>query len=651
MNSLPNSHTFAARRITIRLMNNKTFFLLSFVLIFVCSNAHASPEDSTQKEVKIPTVIRYIYGSALTDPEPSYHTLDTSMDNLEVVNPAVGLHYNYLSNTGSAASPQLFSLRDGLMTDAGYHSYDLYLFKDRSIRYFRTNKAFSELNYHLDGGKEQQITVALSQNIAKKWNAGLDFNRLGSTGFLKNGTVFHTNIDLYTWFQSENSRYNLLARAIWNSIGNQVNGGLHSDSIYDNSSVSNLALQGLLVNLTDAENRFRNRVFALSQFYDLGETVSEKTSDTTQQSHFTPTIRIEHSISLEAEAFAYQDATSGTYYKNSFFSSASLDSLHYYDLRNRISIASLSPVKNLFYYSFGAEHQWLRYGQVSNSELQFLDTIMENASVNAGIYNGSEKTISWKLTADYIFHGANKGDYKADATLHADLKDYGNIGLSGKIFLRSPEFIYQRYYSNHFVWENNFAKNQAENISVDYAYAPFKISAGAEISSFTHLLYLDTSATPAQSPQSINVMKFFLNKNFRLGKIHLDNSIIFQKSSDKRTLPLPDFILTHSLYFESWFYNNALLFRAGLDLHYHSSYYADAFMPATGLFYRQYEKKTGGFSLVDFYISFRIKTARVFLKLENIGDNFFKRGYYLTPHYPMQGTTFQLGVNWRFFDQ
>ena len=57
------------------------------------------------------------------------------------------------------------------------------------------------------------------------------------------------------------------------------------------------------------------------------------------------------------------------------------------------------------------------------------------------------------------------------------------------------------------------------------------------------------------------------------------------------------------------------------------------------------------FALADIFVNFRIKSARMYLKFENVGDAVFGKGYYLTPHYPMQGMTVQFGVSWRFFDQ
>ncbi len=634
--------------------------LLLLVLLFTVPLAYASPEDTAKKVISIPTVIKYIDENAFTSQQVLFYALDTTLNNLEIINPTIWRHYNFLSNIGSAASSQLFLTRTTLFTDIGFHTYDLYLFNEEKIRYFKTNKAFSEIQYHLAAGKEAQITVALSENITKNWNAGLDFNRLGSQGFLKNGTTYSSYLNLYTWLHSENNRYNLLAYAYWNTVENHVNGGLHSDSIFDNSSVSNLEMQGLLVNLADAENHFHNHKFSLRQFYDLGYKTEEKTSDTTSDYHFKAASRIEYSINLESRSFTYIDTDPGDFYTHSFLSTSSHDSLHYFDLRNRISLSSLTNSKNhpdklrSLYYSVGMEHQWLRYSQFANPGLQFLDRIFQNTSVFGSLSNlDDEHKIFLKGSGEYIFEGENINDYKAEGLVRIPLNEFGFLNLSAKHSLKSPEFIDEHYYSNHFIWDSPLAneKSSVKNISADYSYPKYKFSIRIEATSISNLIYLDSTASPSQSQPEIQVLNYSLTKNFQLQKFHLNNSFIIQKANHDEVLHLPSLICNQSLFYESFFYNKALLLQIGFDFNYSSLYYADAFMPATGLFYWQNEKKTGGYALADFFVNLRIKTARVFVKLENITDFFPNKGYYLTPHYPMQGTTLKFGFSWRFFDQ
>jgi len=639
-------------------MKFKGFLFFLFVLLSGAIRADASPEDTAKKEVKIPTLIKYIDEHAFSTQRFMYYSLDTALDGIEIENVAVRYHYNYLSNIGSAVSSQVFFSPNNIFTDLGFHSYDLYLFNADRIRYFKTNKAYSEINYHLGSGKDAQITVALSENISKNWNIGLDFNRSGSEGFLKNGITFHSNFELYSWLHSQNSRYNLLAHAFWNTTQNKVNGGVSSDSVYDNTPVSNLSLQGILINLADAENHFYDREFAARQFYDLGIKVEEKVNDTVTVKRFIPTGRIEHSIRFESKSFTYLDINSGDFYKNSYFSASTLDSLHFYDLRNRIAWSSVLNSRHYtdslhaIYYSVAAEHQWISYEQTITPDLDFKYATMQNVSVNGELTSFiAASRFFWKIKGNSIFAGENKGDYRNEATLHAPFGKFGYIDLSGQLLMRSPELIYERYFSNHFIWANNFEKSTVKNVSAEYSYPKFKVSIGAEESIISNFIHLDSTATPIQETSGLRVTKFFLTKNFRFRKIHFNNSFIIQKVNNENELHLPSFITTQSLFFESFLYQGTLEMQIGVDFHFHTAYYSDAFMPATGLFYWQNIKKTGGYSLGDLFFNFRIKTARFFAKLENLTDDIVSKGYYLTPHYPMQGMTITFGINWRFFDQ
>ena len=98
------------------------------------------------------------------------------------------------------------------------------------------------------------------------------------------------------------------------------------------------------------------------------------------------------------------------------------------------------------------------------------------------------------------------------------------------------------------------------------------------------------------------------------------------------------------------FFKHKLPIQIGFDVHYTSSYYSNAYSPAASVFYTQDSKKAGGYTLVDFFVNFRIKSARMFIKLQNAGDNLVANHYFNTPGYPMPGMVFQFGINWRFFD-
>jgi hypothetical protein len=90
--------------------------------------------------------------------------------------------------------------------------------------------------------------------------------------------------------------------------------------------------------------------------------------------------------------------------------------------------------------------------------------------------------------------------------------------------------------------------------------------------------------------------------------------------------------------------------QIGVDTRYNTKYYADAFSPATSLFYLQTEKKIGDYPYIDVYASLKLKRTRAYFKLINVGSKIFKDEFFTALHYPMNKMTFRLGVDWKFFD-
>jgi hypothetical protein len=90
--------------------------------------------------------------------------------------------------------------------------------------------------------------------------------------------------------------------------------------------------------------------------------------------------------------------------------------------------------------------------------------------------------------------------------------------------------------------------------------------------------------------------------------------------------------------------------RQGVDTRYNTMYYADAYSPATGLFYLQNEKKYGNYPYIDVYANLRLKRTIVFFKMLNVGTNFLDGEYITTPNYPMPRSTFRFGISWLFYD-
>ncbi|MEO8088001.1 MAG: putative porin, partial [Bacteroidota bacterium] len=156
-------------------------------------------------------------------------------------------------------------------------------------------------------------------------------------------------------------------------------------------------------------------------------------------------------------------------------------------------------------------------------------------------------------------------------------------------------------------------------------------------------------AEPVQTLDTIRVSQLFIQKDFKFRKFRLHNTMWIQETNSNE-VRIPGLVSHHSLFYENIFFGGRLPTQIGFDVHYTSSWYSNAYMPATSVFYTQNEKKTEAYPLIDFFVNFKIKTARIFIKFQNAADNLVGNNYITTPNYPLPGLVFQFGLNWRFFD-
>ncbi len=620
----------------------KFLFRKLFLSLFLFSSSGAFSLSVDSAEVKVPTILHY------TTPETdiggllTYSSLDTLLNDLEIINPTVKYFYNDLSNIGSATDPKLFSISRNCLTEFGNHSFDLYKWTPSTMHYYKTNKRFTNLNYHSSGGKEQQITITLAQNILKNWNAGIDFNRQGSPGFLTNGKTFITNFDFCTWYHLPNNRYHIFASATWNSIINKVDGGLANDSLYKKSNFSNNDLKGLSVFLIDAEQHVRNHIFSITHFYDLATT-----RDSVGVA--SPILRLTHHIEYERFSYHYSDNTSDTsFYANNYFATNIDDTLHYDKVTNKLSLQAFhtfnnfKPVHHAFLELTGG-NQWFNYNQFYDTTIT--DYFTEAHLKTAGIKNRCTLDVLGK----YILNGADEKNYFFCLKFQFPLI-WGtdmNIGLQNE--KQSPTLIQNFYQSNHFVWQNNFDRITSQQFFFQINLKKYNFSVAGTSTFIGRYIYYDSVGEPAQSPDSIQVSQLFIQKDFQVWKIHFNNSVWIQETNND-VVRIPEFNSHHALFFEDLFFKKKLYAQIGFDVHCSSGYYSNAYSPATSIFYQQNSEKTNGYPLIDLFVNFKIKTARLFFKYQNMGDGLVANNYLNTPHYPMPGGMIQFGVNWRFFD-
>lgn len=276
--------------------------------------------------------------------------------------------------------------------------------------------------------------------------------------------------------------------------------------------------------------------------------------------------------------------------------------------------------------------------------------------VYAGARGQYRKYLNWRAQARYSFLGYWQNDFSVDADIDVSFYPFKDksepIVLGGKFStsLKEPDWFSQHYYSNHYVWENDFGKTSTTKVEAFLEIPKWRLEASFSYGLVNNLLYNDTLGVIRQHGGLINVMSGYVRKDFKLWKFHLDNKILFQYSSDRNVLPLPMLTFHMRYYLELEAVKNVLTVQLGADAIMNTPYYAPAYNPALGTFQLQTRELIGYNPYIDVFLNMQWKRVNVFIKVINVGQgwpdggNMFSAYHYIRPY-----RGFKVGIHWPFY--
>lgn len=611
-------------------MHLKQWYFFS-LLCFYCFSAF-SQQDTTKAAPKpeVPTHITYVSETDLENLNGHQQAFDSSLTSFHRTR-------DFLYDI--TRERNIFIDKSSWRKRVVNFSNDLtlpYKFSDRTIKYYKLNKRFTEITYLVGAKKEQLLNVAYAQNLMKGWSAGLDFRRAGSEGFFRRQVFYQSSFDLFTHYQSPNERYNLYAYYLRNRLEQQENGGVNNFDPTENTVAQPTYL-------TEAENDQTDKEFLLRQSYELHRHVTDSVK--TERNIFS----ISHTLRYEARGNSYFETPVDSFYKFNYFDSLSTyDSTWYQRWNNELVLGYSNDTSGTLSASLSAGHEYFIY-KYGNPAKAFIFGEKENFYSCAALHwNQKRNHLEGKMC---MYYKDYSGDY--DATLLYSrilLNDKWKIFVHADRSISHPDVTDQRRYSNHFIWFNSFAPFTSQKAEAGFGTTNGKLLLSASYFQFEDLIYYDSTSTPKQLTGTISYYRLKLQKTLTWRNWIFENIVEYQKADNENVIHLPDWMTGHSLCYEKYFFHNALFGRVGMDARYVSSYYADRYMPALQEFYLQYSQKTGGYVFADFFITFRIKAARFFIKMENLFNGVAPSPQFYRPDYPLTPRCLRFGLQLRFFD-
>lgn len=607
--------------------------------------------------------------------------LDTSIRDYTSRFPIPGTHV-YLGNDGSATRSLLFAPLARIGWDPGFHSHDVYKWKLENVRFYNTQRPYTELGYMIGARQEQMIEILHTQNIKPYWNASFQYRMLSAPGIFRNQKNNHTNYQITSWYQSPNKRYNNYFVILNNKIQAGESGGIRTDKDYMNDPVYERSRFTIPTNIggdpTFGGDPFSNTLvtgrrekefnFLLRQQYDFGRKDSLVT-DSTVIPLFYPRLRFEHTFKYGSYNYLFQDQPSSgrinnypdsAYYDRNYGITFNtwdtiVDSIFVQDrwreISNDFSIYQYPDANNLQQYiKLGAELQLIK-GRLRASSPSLYNIIAH------GEYRNRTKNQKWDINAFGRLHtaGNNAGDYHAFVSLQRLLgPQFGTLQVGFENINRSPSFIYDQRSSFYLDVPKSFSKENTAHFFARYFIPKIGVQLNGDYYFITNYLYLNDYKSLQQESAVFNLLRVSGFKTFRLNRFwNVHSEVYVQQKAGGVALNVPLVYTRNRIAFEGRLFRNLNL-STGLEIRYHTPYKADNYSPVLGQFFYQDTLTISNRPDVHAFLHMRIRTFKTFLRVENLntltteGGLRFNRNNLAAPNYPLPGLFIRFGIYWTF---
>jgi hypothetical protein len=582
----------------------------------------------------------------------------------------------HLGNLGAPSQYLNFFDRDTGRNHSFSEPWGVYLRTVETMPFYNTKRAFTQLGYSWMGRRdlqEEDLVVIHAQNISPQTGFNLDYRSLGTKG-------------IYTWqgtrdktfsagINHTGKRWTLHAGYIHNQVLNHENGGMVDD---DDIIIDDNTYEGIMLNvpmrMSDARNSVRSNTFFLHQSLGI-PLIRVREEDFTIADR--PALFVGHSLEYDRWARRYDDTYEGTIYRDAagqelanhyyrtWYMPESRDSLFEGRLSNRVFVQLQPWDRNgaVGTIDAGVGVDMLRYYQFSPAN--YLVGI-ENAAVKQThyyIYGGADGHIGrffdWRAHLKVHPMGDRSGDTDAGGEVAAKLfVKERPLSVSGRVrFLtQEPGYWEQNYFSNHFMWNNSFSKENETRIEGSLDIPHVGLTATVSQSVLGNRVYFDEHALPVQAAEAVSVTGVYLREDLpiRLGatsSLNLNHRVMLQWSTDQKVVSVPLASVYLSYSFEFNVVKNVLRLQIGVDGRYNTKYYAPGYNPGVGQLYNQREKQLGDYVWLDAFVNAKWKRMRILVKMQHMSDNMFdSRNFFSVLHYPMNRRMLKVGLSWNFYD-
>lgn len=599
-------------------------------------------------------------------------------------------HYTYLGNLGAPRISHVFFERKNASQFFFTDPYDFTVRKPSDIIYTDTKSPFTNLTYYKQGdGRygEERFKAYFAVNVNRRLGFGFDIDYTYGRGKYQSQSTALFNGNLFAYYQGD--KYDMHFSFINENLKVAENGGITDDRYVTDplgmaEGERTYETYNMPTNLSDIWNNNTGYHVFLTHRYNLGFYRDvEAENDTTGRSEFVPVTSFIHSVKVDINRrkyVSYDVQQNGEYFEHNYLGTDSTDVTRHFSIKNTVGI-SLREGFN----------KWAKAGLTAfmsfeHRSFTMTDTVpgdprrriatahKENVlSVGGQLIKQQGKTLHYNVTGEVAVIGEDAGQFSVEGNGDLNFRLFNDtVRLEAHAYIKNlnPTFYFRHFHSKHYWWDNDdLSKIMRTRVEGKLSIDRWRTQLSAGVENITNYTYLGNASVGyaggnetvnykndvavRQHSGNIQVFSATLKQDFKLGILHLDNEITYQKTSNSDVLPLPELVLYHNLYLKFALAKKVLKVEMGADMRYFTQYYAPDYAPAIGQFYLQNPEtryKLGGYPMLNGYINLHLKRTRIFVQMYNLLQRQGEKSYFYAPHYPLNPRILKVGLSWNFFD-
>jgi len=569
-------------------------------------------------------------------------------------------------------------------------------FEKEDVPYYEAPSAYTELFFKSTFQQGQFLDTSLAINTSPKFNIAVSFRGFRSLGKYVSALSRSRQFRLSTQYQTYNQRYRLRMHQTTQSLENEVNGGLTNDSVYFFENAPNYVEADESGNPVLDEDGNEQIVF-YDGFLDRNRLGTQIQADNVLEGkryfmehryQMLPLAKdttvykmaVGYSASLENKKYKFNQNRPGAYFFENYEVSNVRDSTSFNTLENKLYIKYKDKALGQFQLDL-YHHNW-DYTLGPNEYEK--DTLLSNQIKASQLAAQArwQKELFGVTTSAMGYQSLNK-DYATQAfTLDIKRPLVKDILLGASYKYRSQPLNFNFYLAESdykmYNWDNTHLENQQFNTRSVFISHPKWGRIQGEWTSIDNFTFLNNttrlrdlnkkfSVEVLQTDKKIDYFKARLDQRIDFGNFSWVNNVQYQKVNQEEdpdailsgpiALNVPEWLIRSTLMLTSSIFNKALFFQTGATFVFFTDYYADQYNPLLAEFVTQNNTKIGEYPRVDFFFNAKIKSSRIFLKLENISapiehliDVDTPYDYYAAPFVPYRDFSIRFGLIWNFFE-